>query len=281
MTLSQIAINATNQLNTQFNQYTWTFMGETNTLAYTGQPVFTSNQALTPTGFPLFSSQLGCPTFRVNCSAHVITIFNASETPSLITVNRAMNDGPLTGLTLTDVSGQTLSNTQIAALIEFASAKVVAAINNQICLATYIHEDVGSYQKSFFLRPPVIYFDGVWSKRPYSFSLYGIFLGGSSSIIWNLNRSSGELAYIPAQNCYYSYEPTSPENEIKISYVAGYYRIPIAVEIGVLNYMVYLLENKADVKSLKAGTWAVEFKDTPIIDRIREDLQQYIIWWVT
>jgi hypothetical protein len=274
-------------------------MGITNTLAYTGMPVFTSNQALTPNGFPQFSSQLGCPTFRVNCSAHIITIFseadylltvtdegtgmifNVGETPSLLTVERAMNDGPLTGLTLTDVSGQTLTNNQIATLIEFGSARVIQAINNQICLATYIHEDVGTYQKSFFLRKPVVYFDGVWAKRPYTFSLYGIFLGGSAAIIWNLNRSSGELAYIPSQNCYFDYSPSSPENEIKISYVAGNYKIPVAVEIAVLNYMVYLLENKADVKALKAGTWEVQFKDTPIIDRIREDLQQYIIWWVT
>jgi hypothetical protein len=288
MNENAVAFAAQTQLTIQLQQYGFLF---------TGQPQFTSNSTIDPNGFPVFSSQLGLALWRVNISENVLTFFSEcdyeislindstgilykiSETPLLCTLAEAQNEGPINGLVLTDVNGTPLTNTQIISLIEIASSRLISMLNNRIVMTCRVHEEAGYWQRSFFLREsiPGLWFDGVWAKRPYTFSLFGIFLGGSASVMWNYIRRTGELQYIPSQNAYYSYEPSSFGNEIKISYVGGNYKIPVTVQAALYRLMSAILENNAGISSLQDGSWKVTFKDTPLIDQIRGELSEYVI----
>lgn len=283
-----IANKSLPQLNTQLLQYNF---------AYQGSPQFTSNSPYN-TGQPIFSSQLASASWRITWSEHVLCFFSeanflltptnnttgsliiSNDQPILVTATEAQSDGPLAGLVLNDISGTPLSTSQIATLAKIASSKLISILNNRIVIITAIHEDSGYWQRSFFLRDaiPGIYYDGVRVKRPYSVSLFGTLIGDSTSIVWNYNRWTGELNYIPSQNLVNTFEPSAMGNEIKISYVAGWFNIPSAISQAVLRLMTYVLENNGGIKSLKTGTWAVTFKDTPLIDQLREELVTYILW---
>lgn len=302
LTENQAAFSMSNQFNTLLAQMTFSYtLGDgvhTLSYLYRGQPQFTGNSTIDGNGFPIFGSMLGFPTFRVNVSEGVLTFFSEcdydltlvtnlsgatfriSETPLLCTIAEARNEGPINGLVLTDINGVLLTDYQVASLIEICSSRLIAMLRNRVVVCTRIQEEMGYWQRSFFLRrsTPGIWFDGVWTQRPYAFGLFGIFLGGSGSSEWNYKRRTGELQYMLSQNCFSSYEPSSFGNAIKISYVGGYYKIPIAIQAGLYRLMAVTLENNQGIASEKAGTWEIKYKDTPLIDQLREELSEYIVY---
>lgn len=274
------AFNAINQINTQLSQYG---------IAYSGSPVFTSNNLLgTQPGDPVFSSQLAAGSFRCHQSDHVISFFSeatfsldvcssvpglivmSSNDPLLCTIDTAKKYGPLSQF---DMSG--LSDNQIALLIELASTKLTTLLNNAIVVATYVHSEVGYLQRSVFLREglPGIWYDGIRVKRPYEIYSYPV-LG--ASLNWNYNKDTGELYYIPSQNIVYSNDPTYWGNEIRFSYVAGNFSIPNEIVFGVITLMQAIAENTSNIESLKTGTWGVKFK-TSVIEELVSSLSGYIL----
>lgn len=287
LTESQAAYLTVTQINTQLAASGYN---------YTGTPVF-STSSPTLNGFPQFQSFLPCALFRLNCSEHVVSVFSeadymltvtnnttgciiiTSNVALLSTVEDAKVDGPLTGLVLTDVAGIPLTDYQTAKLIQLASAKMVALLNNNVVICTYIYEDWGNWQTSFFLRNiPGISYDGVFVKYPGTLLFWGILVGGAPSILWTYNKATGELHFRGSQNCIYTGEPGSANNEIKVSYIAGNYAIPDAIQGGLYRLMASVLENAGNVKSLKNGTWQVTFKDEGLFNELREELGIYIIF---
>lgn len=286
-----IAFNAQAQLTVQLAQYG---------IAYTGAPQFTSLGIIDPSGSPNFSSQLGLATFRITQSDHVLCFFSeadfilsvsndttgcyqyVSDVPLLGTIAQINTFGPISGLVLETVAGAALSTDQIVYLIELASSKLIQILNNNIVVCTYVHEAIGYWQRSFFLREgiPGIYFDGVRVKPSTSVLMYGILVGNSLSMNWNYKRATGELNYIPSQNLIGAYEPSAMGNEIKISYVAGNFHIPRAILSGLMDLMTAILENRGDISELKTGTWSVKFNNNnPLINQIRDDLANFGLWY--
>lgn len=274
------AFNATTQINTQLTQYG---------MQYTGAPSFSSISLLSAgPAQPTFSSQLGAGNFRIHQSDHVISFFSEApfsldvcssvpglqvicgNDPILATVDTARKYGPLSQF---DMTG--LGDAQIAILLELASTKLTTVLNNSIVVSTYIHSEVGYLQRSMFLREglPGIYYDGVRIKRPYQIYSYP-YIG--ASLNWNYNHDTGELYWIPSQNVIDMFDPTAPGNEIRISYVAGYFSIPNEIAYGVVTLMQAISENTANIESLKTGTWAVKFKSTVIADLI-SSLAGYVL----
>lgn len=286
-----IAYNAQAQLTTQLIQYG---------INFSGNPVFTSLGIIDPSGSPNFSSQLGLATFRITQSDHILCFFSeadynltvtndttgcfqyVSDVPLLATLAQINAYGPISGLVLETVAGAQLTDDQVAYLIELASGQLITILNNNIVVCTYVHEAIGYWQRSFFLREgiPGIYFDGVRVKPSTSVLMYGVLVGNSLSMNWNYKRATGELNYIPSQNLVGSWEPSAMGNEIKISYVAGNYHIPKAILLGLIELMTAVLENKGDISELKAGTWSVKFNNNnPIVNQIRDDLYLYGLWY--
>lgn len=285
-----IALKSQAQLTTQLSQYG---------ILYSGSPVFTSNGIIDFSNSPNLSSQLGMATFRITQSDGILCFFSeanfiltisndttssnatVSDVPLLATLAQITSDGPIAGLVLETVDGTSLTQAQIISLVEAASAKLISILNNKVVICTYIHEDIGFWQRSFFLREgiPGIYFDGVRVKPSSSIQWFGVLVGASLSLAWNYVRTTGELNYIASQNLVSTYEPSGMGNEIKISYVAGNFHIPKSIIYGVISLMTSILENKGDIAELKTGTWSVKFKDDPLIDRLREELSQYGLWF--
>lgn len=261
-------------------------------LNYTGSPIFSSYLAQ-------YDVQQATPaTFRITYTDHVICFFSESSfvlsvladgtgcnpvvstlTPLLATLQTFKNFAPIEGLDLNNLSDQT-----ILYLIQLSSANLINLLNNKLVRCTFVHEDNGNWQKSFFLRQalPAVFFDGVRSRRPDSFSLYGSLVGYTTSLAWSFNHGTGELRYIPTQNLVFDYEPAGGNNEIRISYVAGNMNIPIAILSGLMALAKASLQGLgvgSNVQELKTGTFSVRFKNGMTIGQaIREDLSPYLIW---
>lgn len=272
------AYTACQQIATQLVQYG---------ISYSGMPTFTSNSLLDPSE-PVFSSQLPMGTYRVLQSEHVLSFFSeggfsldvcstvpglqvvSTNYPVLATVDEAKKYAPILQLDLTG-----FTDSSIALLLEVASTRLTTLLGNNIVVCTYVHSEIGYMQRSFFLREglPTLYYDAIRVKRPaqvYTYPLLG------NSLNWNLNRDTGELYWMLSQNIINMCDPTSYGNEIKISYVAGYFSIPSEITFGVITLMQAISENTANIESLKTGTWAVKFKSTVQADLIAS-LNGYIL----
>lgn len=224
---------------------------------------------------PKFSSQVPQAAWRVICTDHIITFFSESQFRLTISDNDtgaslvATHDPLL--VTYTDLDslvalmniGASLTEAQKLLLIQQVSGLIVSYTNNLIVQAGYVQSFVGYYQKSFFLTlgnpiqsfdmprvaPPGLNFGYLWWD--FVISLYQ----------WNLNPITGQLDFMNSQNLLNIMEPSSLQNQIKISYVAGEYHIPAQVLLVAVQLIKAIINDPIGVKSLKTGSFSVSYKD--------------------
>ena len=247
-------------------------------------------------GLPVFSSQVPAATFRVDQTDHVVALFseslftltlvanttgaiiNTSSLPSLATVGIVNLFAPVAGVVLTDINGVTLTSQQIAILIGNMSAQLCTILNNKIVVTSYVCAETGFWQNALRLRAglPVLYFDPVRIKRPYSVSLFGTLVGDSTSVVWALNPYTGYLRYIPGQNLVNTYEPGAIGNEIKCSYSAGNVHIPTPISFNLTRLIGSALTNTQGVRSVKTGSFEVQYDAAyDVLNEIKGDLVNF------
>lgn len=255
-------------------------------------------------GVPAFSYQTPAATFRIVLSDHVLSFFSESvftlstcgntvgaiarigSRPSLLTIPYIRENAGLVGVVLQDITGTDLTDQQLAMLSSVSSARLISLLNNNYIVAcTFIHEDTGNWQTDLRLTKgiPGIDFDGVRVK-PIASYIYSIYAGYSPKSVWNYMKDKGRLRYVPAQNLVNTYEPISWGNEIRVSYTAGNTHIPEEIQYALLQILSNGLTNangggSTGVKSLKTGTFEVQYFDKNTLEEIVTTLPTYNLYF--
>lgn len=274
-----------------------------NSLAASVYTQFTAQllaSGLTYGGVPSFSYQTPAATFRIALSDHVLSFFSESlftlstcgntvgaiakigPKPALLTIPYIRENAGLSGVVLQNILGGDITDQQLAMLSSVTSARLISSLgNNYIVACTFVHEDTGNWQTDLRLTKgiPGIDFDGVRVK-PIASYIYSIYAGYSPKSTWNYMKDKGRLRYVPAQNLVNTYEPVSWGNEIRVSYTAGNIHIPEEILYALLQLLNNGLANATGgggtfVKSLKTGTFEVQYFDKNAIDEIIESLPTF------
>jgi len=228
-------------------------------------------------GLPAFSSQVPQATFYLGQTDQIVSIWSQatylleiisnttgsqvqiSSTPTFVTLAQAKALGPLLGLDYTDANEVDLTDSQIMTVIQLASDQISRIINNNLVIACYLHEYIGSMQGTILLRQsPIVNYDKPAVLPPIlvSTGLYYVYNYYSS---FQVDRKLRLLNYRFGSNLMNAGDPFDTNNEVKVTYRAGYMNIPRIVQEKTL-LIVALMLNDPNVKSLKGGSFAVEFR---------------------
>lgn len=244
-------------------------------------------------GGPVFSDQEPQATFDVTRSDHCVCIWSQAEfrlrmdsndtgaqirigpSPTLITLPKAKAYAPLMGVTFSDFNEVDLTDDQIIQLLEIASDQIGRLINNNIVISTYLHEAIGNMVGTMRLgKGPLVDWDVPYIRRPYIILITAIPLG-QSAIAYNVVRNLKLVNYRFTNSLMNLLDPYEMNNEIKMTYRAGFMNIPTIVQEKVIQ-MASIMLNDANVKTLKGGSFSVEFRlPTEVLDSIARELKFY------
>lgn len=232
--------------------------------------------------------------FRLGRTDHIVSIFSESQfsfeiltdttggmnyiqnIPVLVTISKARTWGLFEEQPFEDEDDNALTNQQMADLLCMGSAKFVNITNNYIVQSTFVHTEWGFYTKGIQLKKyPVFSMDGPRIRRPNILSSVVIDNTQDLASKYTLDNENGWVMFRFAQEMLLNYEPFDMGNEIKISYVGGYKQIPIDIQQAVVK-LTSVIQNDVDIKSLKAGSFAVEFRpDVIVLGDIFLELKKY------
>lgn len=228
-------------------------------------------------GLPAFSSQMPQATFYLGQTDHIVSVWSQatfqiteisnatgaaiqiSSSPTFVTLAQGQDLGPLLGLDYTDANETPLTDTQIMTVLQLASDQIVRLTNNDLVIACYLHEYIGSMQGTILLRQsPIVNYDKPAVLPPIlvSTGLYYVYNYYSS---FQVDRKLRLLNYRFGSNLMNAGDPFDTNNEVKVTYRAGYMNIPRIVQEKTL-LIVALMLNDPNIKSLKGGSFAVEFR---------------------
>lgn len=236
---------------------------------------------------PVYGADTPAAKFRAHRTEHVISIFSESQfsvellsnttgniiyidnVPIPLTISEAQSLGAIQGQQFKDFDGNNLTNSQIADLLAASFAEFVAYTNNYVVMATYVHEEEGIGDDAIQLgKRPLVSVDIPQIRRPIFLTNIAQETTVSGMFIYIVNRELGWIQYKFAQDILFNYEPFDKGNEIKISYVAGYKSIPLAVKSALLR-LTTLYQHDADIDQLEGGTFRVVFsKEKTTITKI-------------
>lgn len=183
-------------------------------------------------------------------------VMSIKTTPTLTTVPEARNLAVIIGQ---DFSS--LSNTQLAILLDNLSDEIVSVTNNNFVSSTYLL-DVWVNQIHGYQLPqyPVQKIDNPLTADPWT--------------IWSINsyravditsryliQEDGWVMYRYAQDLVHDdINPFAMNNEFRITWVAGFSKIPMAVKMASVKISTFYI-NYSIYEELKGGTSSVKFKD--------------------
>lgn len=263
------AITAINQLNTQLTQYGIQY------------------------SVPQITGEIPGALFRLSRTEHIINFFSecqfdltldSNDTGASISVTREpllVTLDKFTTMFGLIKGGATLSTDEKLLLIETISGMITAYCNNNFAIAGYVQSWNGFYQRSFFLNlglpvqsfdpprlaPPILGLGIQW------YLWYLVY----PWIRWNLVPETGELFFQPNNNIINSFEPGSLNNQIKISYVAGEWKLPAQLLLCFTQLAKTILNDPMGVASLKTGSFQVQFRNKTPIETALALLDDYVI----
>lgn len=227
---------------------------------------------------PVFSNYTPNATFSVWQTDHIVSVWSQSTylitevsnntgstiqisaNPTFITLAQAQSLGPLLGSDFTDSNETELTSSQIMTVLQIASNQICGLINNNLVIANYLMEYIGNMEGSVFLNyGPVVSYDTPVILPPvYAIvaQAYYIYLYPFS---FQVNRRLKLLNYRFNSQLMGGGDPFEMNNEVKMTYRAGYMNIPSIIKEKTL-IVTGLLLNDPNVKSLKGGSFAVEFR---------------------
>lgn len=205
--------------------------------SYSGTPVFTNESV--PATFQVSRTEFSvCIWSQAKFTVTSITnttgsIIEVEDSPGLVTLSQFEDISTVYGVSLQDANGNSFSDNQICDVIMYASNKLTTLLNNNIVSSTYLDEYRGKDTKSIFLKQPAINsFDAPAIRRKSFYDIFYIPLYSNLSYI--LNYTTGELTYRFNNNLAAVGEPFALDNEIKITYIAGYNHIPLEIKTAVV-----------------------------------------------
>lgn len=227
---------------------------------------------------PVFSNYTPNATFSVWQTDHIVSVWSQSTylvtevsnntgstiqisaNPTFVTLAQAQSLGPLLGADFTDSNETELTSLQIMTVLQIASNQICGLINNNLVIANYLMEYIGNMEGSVFLNyGPVVNYDTPVILPPiYAIvaQAYYIYLYPFS---FQVNRRLKLLNYRFNSQLMGGGDPFEMNNEVKMTYRAGYMNIPSIIKEKTL-IVTGLLLNDPNVRSLKGGSFAVEFR---------------------
>src|SRR3990167_209108 len=255
-----IAKKIDSQIGTQLIQYS---------ASYDGQPVFHNDT------FP--------STFRIGRSEHIVSfwsqsqfslvvdsddtgcIYNIASTPTLTTNSKAQLIAVIQNLDLEDEDGGSLSDDEIALLLEVSSARLVSYLNNNIVKTTYLFEHIGNTDRSVSLSEgkPIIKIDSTGIVRSPNNLNTNLVLANFSTNPYILKTETGRLSYRYFQTLLESEMPFKRDYEFRITYQAGNFNIHKILHYAVLKLARSILDQTdGNIKSLTGQSHTVTFFST-------------------
>jgi len=229
------------------------------------------------TGVPVYSDQDPLATFYIERTDMVVSIWSQAQfrlqvisnntgsevrvgpNPVLGTLAQAKAYGPIMGADFSDSNEIALTDNQIMDALELASDQVIRIVNNYFVIANYLQEYTGHMEGSIFLNVgPIVTWDQPFIRRP-SILVNLTIPFSQTRLSYSIVRKTKMLNYRYDNAIFGYYDPFDMNNEVKMTYRAGYLNIPRIVTEKVLQVTTLLL-NDTNVKTLKGGSFSVEFR---------------------
>lgn len=247
-------------------------------------------------GVPRFSAEPFAANWRVTRTDHIIclwsqadftasqeldttgAIYRFSTSPCLLTVAQAKNQAVINSISLVNkLNGTAMTDSQITDYLEAASADVTATMKNNIVLSGYLNEFRTNETKSVFIRPlPLTYVDSLRIRRKNLYEMYSI--PQYSSLAYNKLFSKGEIEFRFNQTFVNAGEPFAEDNELRVTFIAGYKHIPIEIFRCVMFVGERNNNEHRGVESLGGGSLRVKWRDTKSeLYRIYQPVKKYFM----
>lgn len=267
----QIAIKVLNQVSTYLIQ-----LG----LDYSGAPVF-SDEEYQATFRVTRSEHCLCfwsqATFRLLIDNDTGAIININDNPIPITIADAQSISTVRGGSFEDQNGDPFTNEQIALLLSLASSNILARLNNKIVVSTYLNEFTGKDTKGVTLSPkPGISLDPLQVRRQ---SITGLIsVPEFSGFMFNWIRSSGLLMYRFTQNFLSVVDPFGLNNEIRITFTAGYPDIPMEIKAAIVDFSLYSATfGSGAIESIAGGSFKLTLNQKTFLNELLIPIKGYKI----
>lgn len=218
--------------------------------------------------------------FVLSASSTMGNIINLGNNPTLVTVTDCRNIATITGLDLSDNSGNDLTDNQVATLLSLASAKLCGFTNNKIVLSSYFQEGTFSWEYGMQLRKtPVSDFVPPQVRQPIAFNLFSAVTFSTVKQNYNLESDTGWLVYKYAQNIVDYIEPFNYFNDVIIVYVAGWPTIPEDIKNSIVQILPIVQgQIMMGVRSQAGGTYKIEYFEGNVLwENIISGLTQYFL----
>lgn len=229
-------------------------------------------------GLSVFSDDDFVATFRMGQTQHIASIWSqcgyrlalisnttgavikVNPRPVLMTVADARSQATIKGFTFTGPDGSDFTDSQITDLLLKGSSQIVTFLKCNVAITTYFNTWRGQDNKSVFTKPcPGIERDPVVVRRKAYINLYTNPTYMTFTFYWN--RLSGELNYRPSSVVVNTKSPFDLDNEIDLTFTAGYYTIPEEIKWALTDLNEMNLLGLYNVRSLKGGSGAIEFQN--------------------
>lgn len=261
-----LAFKLETALNTALTANVQTILGESHDLNYEGLPLFNGDTVI--------------PLFKVTRSDHVVCIWSQSKyrikttsnswnnhtvvdsVPVLCTLDKLSLLAEVFGIDLIDKNGDDLTTTMIVNILKAASAEIVTFTRgNNFVISTYLKEVVGEIVGAIILdKKPVTTFDIPYFRTPPSYGR--LFLGTRLPGNYQMIHERGRLQFSASNSLIDMAEPFDNNNEVKMTYQAGYWNIPpIVLEkvVQLFSRALNLGSQAGNIKALQGGTGRIEY----------------------
>lgn len=237
-------------------------------------------QGLNYAGFLSYAEEVYPATFQVTRSDHCVcvwsqTLFTISissnttgcsilidQAPALVTLQGGLDSGLLINFDYTTDFGATLTNSQIMDSILKSSSALTNRLRNFIIISTYAKEIRGNDTDCVQLAPyPVIDFDQPRIRRKNIVDVFNLPQWGKFAY-GIVGHKRNNLKFRFSEYLIDHREPFYSQNLVYISFIAGHNHIPEEIKDAVVEYSMYKLHNRGELKSMKGGSGAFAFIDS-------------------
>lgn len=226
------------------------------------------------------------PTFRVTRTDHVLCFYSecqfdlsASSTTGanivlgnvLITIPEALSLSDLFSLGF-----ENLTTAQLVKLLSNVSGRLVNMLNNPIVASTYRHDENTKWRRAIRVsRVPIIYVDESFIRYPDILPFLSQVESTKLNTFFDIDHIRGWVEYKFAQESIFCYEPFDYGNSVRLSYIAGYKKIPDEIKsaIAELSYNSMIFSGLGAFETLKGGTFSVTL-GTNIMEIFTQKVQE-------
>jgi hypothetical protein len=240
-------------------------------------------------GVPFFPNEQIVAKFQVTQTEHITEIWSqakfkvklvsnttgvkldiSDDTGIFLTLAEGKSYAINIGYTFKGPGGSCLPDDQIIRQLKLACADIVLYLRNFVVMSTYINTFRGFDTMGVKLKPkPIIDFDSPRVRKKYLFDYLTSpvsgdgFIPSSGKYIYALNNDTGSLTFRYDETLVADNSPFGKDNQILISFIAGYSFIPEAIKKAVVSLSRVTVDPRSmDIAELKGGSGSIKWFNT-------------------